>query len=88
VLDLHRALIFDNVPEKWRLRDLAALLYSSLDLGINRRAWLRFVRVYTDKPLREVFAEDGDFWLAVYRRACDLYAKGRRKNLVRGNFSS
>jgi len=88
VLDLHRALIFDEVPREWRLRDLAALLYSSLDLGVGHSAWLRFVRVYTGRPLREVFAEDAEFWLAVYRRACKLYAKGRRKNLVRGNFKS
>jgi heptose I phosphotransferase len=88
VLDLHRALIFDEVPERWRLRDLAALLFSTLDLGINRRAWLRFVRVYTGRPLREVFAEEGEFWQAVYRRACDLYEKGRRKKLVKGNFES
>lgn len=88
VLDLHRALIFDELPRKWRLRDLAALLYSSLDLGLSRRAWLRFVRVYTGRPLREVFAEEGEFWLAVHQRACDLYAKGLRKNLVRGRFKS
>lgn len=86
VLDLHRAVIFPQLPTKWRLRDLAALLYSSLDLPISRRAWLRFVRVYTGKPLRQTFAEDGEFWRAVYRRACVLYEKGRRKGLVRGHF--
>ena len=86
VLDLHRAIVFTQLPEKWRLRDLAALLYSSLDLPISRRAWLRFIRVYSGKPLRQTFAEDGDFWQAVYRRACVLYEKGRRKGLVRGFF--
>ncbi|MFV2089968.1 MAG: lipopolysaccharide core heptose(I) kinase RfaP, partial [Pseudomonadales bacterium] len=51
VLDLHRALIFDTLPDHWRQRDLAALLYSSLDLPLSRRAWLRFVRIYTGRPL-------------------------------------
>lgn len=86
VLDLHRALIFAEVPRHWRLKDLAALLYSSLDLPVSRRAWLRFVRVYTGRPLREVFAEDGPFWEDVYTRARKLYRKGERKSLTRGNF--
>ena len=35
VLDLHRALIFDEIPQAWRRRDLAALLYSALDLPVG-----------------------------------------------------
>lgn len=86
VLDLHRALIFDEIPRHWRRKDLAALLYSSLDLPISRLSWLRFVRVYTGRPLRETFAEDGAFWRDVYNRALKLYRKGERKSLTRGNF--
>lgn len=86
VLDLHRALIFDEIPRHWRLKDLAALLYSSLDLPVSRMAWLRFVRVYTNRPLKVVFAEDAAFWQAVYARALKLYGKGQRKSLTRGNF--
>ena len=33
-----------QLPQRWRLRDLAALLFSTLDLGYSRRDWLRFVR--------------------------------------------
>lgn len=88
VLDLHRALIFEEIPRRWRLKDLAALLYSSLDLPVSRLSWLRFVRVYTGRPLREVFAEDGAFWRDVYVRALKLYRKGERKSLNRGNFQS
>ncbi len=86
VLDLHRALIFEQIPRHWRRKDLAALLYSSLDLPISRLAWLRFVRIYTGRPLRETFAEDGAFWADVYKRALGLYRKGERKSLTRGNF--
>lgn len=86
VLDLHRALIFEEIPRHWRLKDLAALLYSSLDLPVSRLSWLRFVRVYTGRPLKEVFAEDGAFWQDVYTRALKLYRKGERKSLTRGNF--
>ncbi len=86
VLDLHRALIFDEIPTHWRRKDLAALLYSALDLPVSRLAWLRFVRVYTGRPLKVVFAEDGAFWQGVYDRALKLYGKGQRKSLTRGNF--
>jgi len=84
VLDLHRALIFERVPERWRLRDLAALLFSVLELPLHRRAWLRFVRIYTGQPLRQTFAQHPRFWRRVYRRAQRLQAKARRKGLVPG----
>lgn len=88
VLDLHRALLFETLPERWRLRDLAALLFSVLDLPLevplNKRAWLRFVRVYTGKPLKATFAEQPELWNAVVRRALKLQAKARRKGLQPG----
>lgn len=81
VLDLHRARRFAELPARWRLRDLAALQFSILDLPVSRRDWLRFVRVYTGQPLRRTFVEDGNFWRAVHRRAERLHAKARRKGL-------
>ncbi len=86
VLDLHRAIIFAEVPDRWRKRDLAALLFSALDLPVGRMSWLRFVRRYAGRPLDEEFAARGDFWREVYRRAARLYEKGRRKGLTRGRF--
>lgn len=85
VLDLHRARIFQRIPARWRERDLAALLFSTLDLPLGWRSWYRFVRAYTGRPLREVFARDGCFWRRVERRALALYRKGRRKGIVRGD---
>jgi len=86
VLDLHRALIFDTVPRRWRGKDLSALLFSSLDLPLSRLSWLRFVRVYTGQPLKKTFAEDPEFWRNVYTRAVTLYEKGTRKGLTYGRF--
>ena len=88
VLDLHRAQIHRSIPEKWLLRDLAALLFSTLDLGLSRRAWLRFVRIYRDRPLQEVFAQEGGFWARVQARAEALYAKGATKGLVDGSYQA
>jgi heptose I phosphotransferase len=84
VLDLHRALLFAQVPERWRLRDLAALLFSTLELPISQRTWLRFIRVYTGQPLQQTFQQQPDFWRGVFRRARRLKGKARRKGLVPG----
>ena len=86
VIDLHRAQIHSEIPQRWLLRDLAALLFSTLDLPLDSRAWFRFIRVYRGRPLQEVFAEEGDFWRSVYQRALSLYKKGKRKGLVKGYF--
>ena len=86
VIDLHRAQIHRRIPRRWLRRDLAALLYSVLDLPLSRRAWLRFLRVYRNRPLRQVMAEEGAFWDSVYRRALALYRKGQRRGLVKGRF--
>ncbi len=86
VIDLHRAQIHTKIPERWLLRDLAALLFSTFDLPFDSRTWLRFIRIYRGRPLQEVFAEEGDFWRGVYKRALLLYEKGKRKGLVKGNF--
>jgi len=85
VIDLHRAQIHERLPARWLRRDLAALLYSTLDLPLSRRDWLRFVRVYRGRPLRDVMRDEGRFWAGVRRRALVLYAKGQRKGLIRGN---
>jgi heptose I phosphotransferase len=88
VLDLHRAQIHGAIPRRWLRRDLAALLFSVLDLPVSRREWLRFVRVYRGRPLPDVWREEGPFWNRVYRRALALYRKGRRKGLVTGRWQN
>ena len=75
VLDLHRARVAATIPLFWRKRDLAALLFSTLHLDLPRFSWLRFVRIYAGRPLREVFQQDGGFWRSVERRAKALQKK-------------
>lgn len=87
VLDLHRARRFGQVPERWLKRDLAALLFSTLDLGFTRRDWLRFIRLYTGLPLRQVLAQQGPFWQGVIVRAEKLYREGLRKGTVKGLYT-
>jgi heptose I phosphotransferase len=86
VIDLHRAQIRRHIPRRWLRRDLAALLFSVLDLPLTRRDWLRFLRVYRGRPLREVLDGEAGFWDGVVRRAEALYHKGQRKGLVQGRY--
>ena len=84
VLDLHRARLQPKLSAYWRKRDLAALLFSTLDLDLPAISRLRFLRTYTGRPLREAFAEQPRFWRAVARRAQALHDKARRQELTTG----
>ena len=88
VLDLHRARRFEHIPKRWLRRDLAALIFSCLDLGFSQRDWLRFIRIYTGLPLKTVFSRDARFWQTVWTRAEKLYDEGLRKGTVKGFYRS
>ncbi len=87
VLDLHRARLQPKLSAYWRKRDLAALLFSTLDLNLPASSSLRFLRIYTGRPLRESFADHGRFWRAVARRAEALRRKARGQGLGAGRRS-
>jgi heptose I phosphotransferase len=64
LIDLHRAQV--RPPEharRWRDKDLAALYFSALDIGLTRRDLLRFLAAYFARPLRCSQRGDGvAFW--------------------------
>ena len=74
VVDLHRAQIRGQTPRRWRVKDVAGLLFSSMDAGLTQRDYLRFVKAYRRQPLRDVVRVETDFWRDVRRRAERLYA--------------
>ena len=86
VLDLHRARRYDRIPNRWLKRDLAALMFSSLDFGFTPRHWLRFLRLYSERSLRDELAANGAFWRQVQARAHRLYAEGQRKGIVHNRY--
>jgi heptose I phosphotransferase len=45
VIDLHRAQTRPAITRRWRNKDLAALYFSALDIGLTRRDKLRFLKV-------------------------------------------
>ncbi|WP_331352845.1 lipopolysaccharide core heptose(I) kinase RfaP [Cellvibrio sp. UBA7671] len=57
LVDLHRAQLRPRVPERWLVKDLGGLLFSSLNLPFTRRDYLRFIRVYFAQELRTLLVE-------------------------------
>lgn len=78
VIDLHRAQVRDAVPRRWRDKDLAALYFSALDIGLTRRDKLRFLRTYFQSPLRQVLREETSLLTWLERKAAKLYERKQR----------
>jgi len=73
LIDLHRAQCRVQVPRRWQIKDLAALYYSSLNLGFNRRDSLRFLKIYSDCPLRDILENNASLLKQVQQRALKIY---------------
>ncbi|WP_306605831.1 lipopolysaccharide core heptose(I) kinase RfaP [Azonexus sp.] len=55
VIDLHRAQCRAATPRRWRDKDLASLYFSALEIGLTQRDFLRFLRLYFQRSLRDIF---------------------------------
>ena len=51
-----------------------------MDLGLTTRDLFRFIRLYSQAPLREILGRDRQFWKRVERRANRLYAAEQRRS--------
>ena len=67
LIDLHRVLIHKTPSFKANMKDIAALYFSSMDIDLSVRDYLRFKYYYQQETL--------DFWQQVEVRAQALYAK-------------
>lgn len=70
VIDLHRAAIRRKIPRRMQVKDLAGILFSSMDAGLTRRDMLRFAAVYSS-----FFRSRPKLWRSVVRTADRLYFK-------------
>lgn len=75
LIDLHRMQIRFRTPFSARMKDMAALYFSALDIGLTRRDCLRFLRHYRQCKLRALLTDESAFWGKVDRRARKLYYK-------------
>ena len=75
LIDLHRVQLRNSTPYRWRVKDIGSLYFSALEIGLTSRDLLRFVRDYSNRPLREVLQRDSKFWRDVEHRARVLQNK-------------
>lgn len=80
LVDLHRAQQRNEVPFRWRVKDIGGLYFSAMDIGLNRTDLLRFMCLYTGKSLRRTLTEERRFWKAVQRRAIRIYRRDFGRN--------
>lgn len=67
LIDLHRTLIHATPSVKLNMKDIAALYFSAMDIGLNLRDYLRFKYYYQQQT--------PGFWQQVEARAQTLYVK-------------
>jgi len=72
VIDLHRAGLWQKIPARWVIKDLAGLYFSSIDAKLTKRDLLRFIKIYTGKNIADM---DKSFWQKVRNRGEKLYRK-------------
>ncbi|MGZ0781471.1 lipopolysaccharide core heptose(I) kinase RfaP [Pseudomonas saponiphila] len=78
VIDLHRAQTRPKITLRWRNKDLAALYFSALDIGLTHRDKLRFLKGYFQQPLRQILAEEAALLSWLEGKAEKLYARKQR----------
>ncbi len=79
LIDLHRVRQRRQLPRRWQIKDLAALHFSSFDIGLTFRDRLRFVRTYSQRPLKESWSQNRSLWQAVEKRGQALYREFQRR---------
>jgi len=75
LIDLHRVGIHAHISSSARMKDMAALYFSAMDIGLRRRDYLRFLRAYRQQSVRHTLATERSFWTKVSVRARQLYLK-------------
>jgi len=76
VIDLHRAQLRKRVPRRYLVKDLAGLMFSAFDSGLNRHDALRFIKYYASGvPLREELRKNRRLWRDVAAAARRLYRR-------------
>ncbi|SMC44821.1 heptose I phosphotransferase [Desulfocicer vacuolatum DSM 3385] len=79
LIDLHRVQIRPRTPLRWRAKDISALLFSSMDIGLTKKDLLLFAGIYHNTTPTKSINENKFFWWLVKRRAINLYKKEFKK---------
>lgn len=84
LIDLHRAQLRAKTPRRWRDKDLASLYFSALEIGLTQRDFLRFLRLYFDRPLRDVLRDEAGLIEHLNREAARLQKRYLKKFAPKG----
>ena len=88
VIDLHRAQIRDVVPRRWRDKDLTALYFSAMDIGLSTKDFLRFLKVYFNNAnLKDIFHEEAGLIREIREKAEKILDRTNRKGFRKMEFS-
>ncbi|MDR1996648.1 lipopolysaccharide core heptose(I) kinase RfaP [Azonexus sp.] len=79
IIDLHRAQCRLATPRRWRDKDLASLYFSVLEIGLTQRDFLRFLRAYFLRPLRDILHDEAPLLRYLVPEGERLLARYRRK---------
>ena len=79
LIDLHRVRQRKKLPRRWQVKDLAALHFSSFEIGLTTRDRLRFISTYTQRPWRETLKSETGLWRRVEKRAQAFYREFKRR---------
>lgn len=79
LIDLHRAQVRRQTPRRWRDKDLAALYFSALEIGLTRRDFLRFLKTYFGRPLRAILRDEAALLDHLESESRRLLARYQRK---------
>lgn len=78
VIDLHRAQIHQQLPTRWRDKDLAALYFSVLEIGLTKRDLLRFLKTYFQQSIKNILMEEKSLLQSLENKAEKLYERKQR----------
>lgn len=82
LIDLHRAQIRNQVPLRWRNKDLIGLYFSSLDIGLTRNDLLFFLKIYFGhQPLRATLQHEQPLFQQARVKAEKIRVRTERKAL-------
>ena len=81
IIDLHRAQIRRQVPQRWRDKDLIGLYFSSVNIGLTQRDILRFMKIYFATDLKAIFKSEGQLLSSYERKTHKIVTHSQRNNL-------
>jgi heptose I phosphotransferase len=75
LIDLHRAQLRKTVPTRWKIKDLAGLYFSAMDVPLSERDLYLFIFYYSGGKLKSSLSLNKNFWQQVSFRAHKLAQK-------------